>query len=120
MIFTVHVAAAFHFEHHWNHAHAYDHTAQRTAEMTGWNSGIGLYVNEVFLGLWIVDVAAWWWAPQWHQKRSVYWIVQAVFAFLMFQATAVFGPPFWRPIVVILLLVLWGQYRRAHRAPFLP
>src|SRR5580698_4426003 len=58
--FVVHVAVAFHFQHHWDHAAAFASTARRTAEMTGWNSGTGLYVNEAFLCLWLVDTVFWW------------------------------------------------------------
>lgn len=108
LIFLVHVAAAFHWEHHWNHASAFDYTARRTTKMTGWNSGIGLYINEAFLVLWLVDTIAWWRNPLWPQHRVAYWTVQSVFAFLMFQATAVFGPPFWKPVTAtVLVCLIW-------------
>jgi len=112
-IFLVHVIAAFHFEHHWNHTSAFDYTAKRTAEMTGWNSGVGLYVNEVFLALWVADTAIWWLNPNWPQNRFAYWTVQGIFAFLMFQATAVFGPIFWKPVAAIAIVCLiWLRARR--------
>lgn len=114
-IFLVHVAAAFHFHHHWNHAAAFDETAQRTAEMTGWNSGAGLYVNEAFLLLWLTDVALWWRNPSWPQNRRVYCVVQSIFAFLMIQATAVFGPPLWKPVVLVYLMILFGIWLRGRR-----
>lgn len=116
IIFVVHVATAFHFAHHWDHAAAFAQTARRTAEMTGWNSGIGLYVNEVFLCLWLADTILWRRNIAWPHNRRAYWTVQAIFAFLMFQATAVFGPPFWKPVNVALIAVVTVQLlRRAGR-----
>ena len=107
VIFVIHVAAAFHFEHGWDHARAFEHTAERTKEMTGWNSGVGLYVNELFLCLWLVDTVAWWRDLAWPlTHRKVYWFIQSIFAFLMFQATIVFGPFFWKPFGGLILVVL--------------
>jgi len=104
--FLLHVMSAFHFIHHWNHAAAFESTAKRTAEMTGWNSGFGLYVNEAFLLLWLTDTFLWWQDLFWPRHRRIYWLVQSVFAFLMLQATAIFGPPFWIPLVVMVTAIL--------------
>ena len=104
--FLLHVIAAFHFEHHWNHAAAFESTAKRTAEMTGWNSGVGLYVNEALLLIWAADTFCWWRDLSWPRHRRIYWFIQWTFAFLMFQATAVFGPPFWIPIVALIMTCL--------------
>ena len=104
--FLMHVAAAFHFEHGWSHAAAFKYTAKRTAEMTGWNSGFGLYVNEAFLCLWLADTILWWRRLSWPENRRIYWTVQGVFAFLMIQATAIFGPPFWMPVFLLVVALL--------------
>ena len=106
MWFVAHVAAAFHFQHAWSHSAAFDYTAKRTAEMTGWNSGSGLYVNEAFLCLWVVDTILWWRDANWTQNRLAYWTIQGIFAFLMLQATAIFGPRFWIPIALIVMVIL--------------
>ncbi|HEY0980577.1 MULTISPECIES: hypothetical protein [unclassified Schlesneria] len=100
--FILHVVSAFHFLHEWNHDAAYTYTAKRTAELTGWSSGLGLYINEAFVALWVVDTLLWWRDLSWPNNRSGYWGVQTVFAFLMIQATAVFGPSFWIPIVIMI------------------
>ena len=105
--FLLHVIAAFHFIHHWSHAAAFEATARRTAEMTGWNSGFGVYINEAFLVLWLTDTFFWWQDLSWPRHRRIYWAVQSVFAFLMLQATAIFGPPFWIPVVVLVIAFLW-------------
>lgn len=105
-LFLLHMAAAFHFQHDWSHAAAWEHVRQRTLETVGWSSGIGLYINYAFVLLWVGDAICWWWLVDWPKKRWPYRIVQAVFAFLMIQATAVFGPPFWRPVVIVVALLL--------------
>ncbi len=115
LILLLHVAAALHFQHGWSHAAAYEHVRQRTLHDTGWDSGIGLYINYVFGVLWLADTIFWWRRLDWSEQRSSYWAVQILFAFLTSQATAVFGPPFWMPIwtVVVLLLIVIGW--RRHR-----
>ena len=113
--FLLHVITAFHFIHHWNHSAAWESTARRTAEMTGWRSGMGLYINEAFLCLWIADTVQWWRNLNWPDQRWAYWIVQSIFAFLMVQATAVFGPPFWPPVTILVIVALaWQAFR--HRS----
>ena len=115
VIFLLHVAAAFHFQHSWSHVAAFEHVRQRTLLDTGWNSGVGLYINYAFGMLWLVDVSLWWRQLDWSERRLPYWIVQSLFAFLISQATAVFGSPFWMPIcaaVVLLLVALRASRRR--------
>jgi hypothetical protein len=110
-VYVAHVAAAFHWVHQWSHAAAYEHVLARTNEMTGFASGIGLYVNYAFGILWLADTVIWWLDPKWPDRIAPYYFVQAIFAFLIIQATAVFGPSFWRPItvaVIVLLIVLRG------------
>jgi len=117
-IFVVHVSITFHLLHEWSHAAAYEHVMRRTREMTGLASGVGLYVNYAFGALWIADTLVWWRRLDWSEKRVPYWIVQGVFAFLVIQATVVFGPWFWTPIsvmVVIALIVL--KQRRPRPIP---
>lgn len=106
--YIVHVAAAFHFIHHWSHASAYRHTAEQTKALTGFDSGAGLYVNYAFTLLWAFDVLAWWtrgldWA---RRSKPYYRAVQVVFAFMMVNATAVFGPAYWKIVAVIVLAAL--------------
>ena len=115
VIFVLHVMAAFHFQHNWSHAAAFEHVRQQTLHDTGWDSGIGLYINYAFGLLWLADTIRWWQRLDWSEKRSSYWTVQIVFAFLMSQATAAFGPPYWMPIwtAVVLLLIVIGL--RSHR-----
>jgi hypothetical protein len=50
LAYLAHLAAAFHFAHGWSHAQAYEHTALRAWEVTGWRWGGGVYVNYTLRG----------------------------------------------------------------------
>ena len=110
-----HMAAAFHWKHHWSDSAAYEHVLVRTRETTGFESGLGVYVNYAFAFLWLTDTAIWWWDLRWPNRTVPYWCVQSVFAFLMFQATAVFGPAIWKPITIAAITLLIILRRSAVR-----
>ena len=107
---AVHVACAFHFLHHWSHAAAMKHTAQRTAEVTGWDWPGGLYINYAFLLFWGVDaVRVWREALGRTPVASRVWrlVVHGVFLFMMFNATVVFGPWHWTAASVVFVALWW-------------
>ncbi len=64
VLFDVHVACAFHFHHHWSHAAAWKHTAERTQELLGFAFGDGIFFSYLFLGLWLFDVIWLWVSPR--------------------------------------------------------
>lgn len=107
----VHVLLAFHFAHHWSHRAAMQHTAEVTARVTGWFWGAGIYANYAFLLWWGVDAVN----PMLRttaKSRST--ALHAVAAFMMVNATAVFGPTWW--IVPVMgfsaaLLIFWRLRR---------
>jgi hypothetical protein len=115
----VHIAAAFHLVHGWSHTAAYEHVLARTHELTGWASGIGLYVNYGFTLVWVADTILWWRNLEWVERPRPYWLVQGMFAFLMVQATVVFGPPFWWPVaaVVVVMLIALRRKLRGRSSP---
>jgi hypothetical protein len=121
-LFLFHLACAFQFLHNWSHAAAMDHVARRTYEVIGVSWGGGIYVNYAFALLWVVDVV-WWWlraAQGQPTPAAYYWAVQAIFAFIFLNATAVFGPPFWKWIVAATLILLVAGRILFRRAPNLP
>ena len=63
-LFFFHMLAAFHFQHHWSHAHAVADTARQTLELIGWEFGGGVYFNYLFLLLWGADLVLWWQGKQ--------------------------------------------------------
>ena len=56
----MHVICAFQFYHEWSHLVAHEHTARQTAVALGIDWGGGLYMNYLFIGVWMGDVMAWW------------------------------------------------------------
>ncbi len=91
----VHVVLAFVLFHGASWQAAYDHTARATLAATGWNSGAGLWFNIVTLLVWGADVlirqpsATF---PHFFRSR---WDLccQLYLAFMLFNATVVFGSP---------------------------
>ena len=118
-LYLLHVAAAFQFFHDWSHADARRFTARQTEDVTGLDWGGGLYVNYAFTAVWLADVLAWWRIGLEYPRRCrrVYWVTQVIFAFMVFNATVVFGPPFWKWVAAAVALLLADAYasRRARR-----
>jgi len=107
VLYALHVYCAFEFVHDWSHRSALRDTAEQTAAVTGLYWGGGLYVNYVFSLLWMFDVAAWWLlGPIFPYRRPAYRFgLHAVFGFMMFNATVVFGPPVWRLAGLVVVMV---------------
>ena len=106
--YLLHFFAAFHVVHRWSHAAALVDTQQATEAITGWKSGAGLWVNYAFSLFWLGDLVAWWSVGPGYprQHRRMFWAVHGLFAFIVFNATAVFGPAFWRPVVCAFALLI--------------
>lgn len=121
-IYLLHVGLAFHFLHGWSHAAAVAHTARRTFEVVGVNWGGGIYINYAFTVLWVANVVWWWIRAARHEPTpaALYWSVHAVFAFMMVNATVVFGPPFWKWYVASGAILLVAIRLLLPRAPDLP
>lgn len=67
----VHAALAFDVKYHWSHEAAFMDTARRTAAVTGMVWGDGIFVNYLFLALWLADALWWWIAPVAYVRRPV-------------------------------------------------
>jgi hypothetical protein len=109
LLYLIHVMCAFAFFHDWSHDRAYAHTAAQTQELVGWNWGGGLYFNYLFTIAWIADVV-WWWLRSENvaaNSRRLELAVQLFMAFMVLNATVVFGPPFWQWIGVGFGLAMW-------------
>lgn len=106
----IHVLFAFSIAHHGSHSAAWEHTARRTAESTGWNSGAGLLFNEVLLLWWTIDVL--WSSLSTKPHRPRWWTtpLELYLAFMFFNAAIPFAPPERRWIGVIaftILIISW-------------
>lgn len=104
----LHVLLAFHWEHHWSHAEAWRHTAERTRDLIGWYWGGGLWLNYLFTLGWCGDLAI---SLLYGLDRlSVRYgqCLHGVMLFMIINATLIFGVPAWRmallPLIVLMLL----------------
>lgn len=104
---VVHVLCAFQFEHYWSHAAALKHTAVMTHRVTGLQWGGGLYINYLFLTVWMIHAVTCLRKAKSDSEASPGYWFHAVAAFMMFNATAVFGPVWWWiPVGVFCAILL--------------
>ena len=117
LAFVAHVAAAFHYTHHWSHADAIRSTAQQTKALMGWAFGEGLYFSYIFLLLWIADAAFWWLRPDRYESRPN-WMNYAIHGYLFFIAfngAIVFESGVTRPAGIVAVAVFaFFAYRRRN------
>jgi len=98
--FLAHVACAFQFYHHWSHFAAYADTARQTAELTGWNSGTGLFINYLFALVWVATVIT-------RPRGAIIGIVRGFFLFMIFNGAVVFvhSPIRWFGLLLCVALI---------------
>ena len=118
ILFLAHVAAAFHFYHHWSHSAAAEDTRRQTLERLGFDFSGGLYFNYAFAVIWPGDCIRWWICkPNVEARRGVWTLaVHVFFLFMIFNSTVVFGHGFARLagaaiclLGVFALLVVYGR-----------
>jgi hypothetical protein len=117
----IHVTLAFEFVYAWNHAAATDATAQQAANRFGWGWRGGIYVNYVFLALWLADTCWWWIAPVSHGTRSLRFegARLAIFLFMFFNGAVVFASAGgrWVGIAAIAAVLLGSPVLTTRRLP---
>jgi len=98
--FLAHVACAFQFYHHWSHSAAYADTARQTAQLTGWNSGAGLYINYFFALVWVATVIT-------PPRGPIIGMVRGFFLFMIFNGAVVFvhSPIRWFGLLLCVALI---------------
>ena len=108
VLFVAHVICAFHFYHHWSHAHAVEDTAKQTEALIGWAFGDGIYFSYLFTVLWVVDALwrAFWTESYLNRRRGLSIGVHAFMFFIAFKGAVIFegGVTRWLGIPVTLLL----------------
>ncbi len=80
----IHVVLAFRFVYEWHHEAAVAATVRQAADRFGLGWRGGIYVNYVFLALWLADVCWWWVAAASHASRPL-WIERVRLAFFTFM-----------------------------------
>ena len=114
LMLIAHVAAAFHFIHHWSHTAAWVRTAEQTEQRLGWYCGGGIWFNYLFLVIWGIDVLLLWSKIR---PSKVLTIMQTYLAFIVVNATAVFGPIWWIPVMIVTGIILGLLIARRSQAP---
>jgi hypothetical protein len=115
----VHTVVAFDLVHQWVHADALRATAAQTQAVLGVSAGWGLYVNYVFLAVWLGD--AWYWrvAPDHVRPRALVWSLRAFYAIVIFNGAVVFAAGLRR--IAGVLLVSWlARVWTAHPSAVTP
>ena len=117
-----HVFLAFHFVYAWDHEAAVTATARQTAAVVGWGWRGGIFVNYVFLAVWLADVCWWWADPGSHLSRSPRLELArlSLFTFMFVNAAIVFAPAPARVVgIAALTAVLLASpvIRRSAAAP---
>jgi len=120
MLALLHAATAFHFRHAWSQGAAIAETARQTRVLFGVDSGAGLYVNYLFLAVWMADVAWWWAAPAAFRSRPAAFdrSVRLFLAFMFLNGAVVFTHGFARALGALILLavgVAWYRGRGRRR-----
>jgi hypothetical protein len=113
--YLVHLAMAFHYFHHWSHAHAFEHTRQASG------LGEGIFFSYFFSLLWSADTSWWWLRPSKYAARRA-WLHRSIYAFLLFivfNGAVVFalGPVRWAgAAATAALAVAWFVSLRRARS----
>ena len=111
---VAHVVLALGLVHGWSWTAAYEHTARRTQQLVGWNWGGGVWFNLLTVGVWGADVIKMWLGGP-GDGRGRWWsfAVQSYIAFMMLNATVVFGSRFAQftgcVVCVGLAACVWQQ-----------
>lgn len=113
IFFLGHIASAFHYFYHWSHAAAYAETARQSKQMTGWNSGVGLYINYIFALVWVSKVirTRTTRVVSWAGRKIWSWMARVFFLFMIFNGAFVFvrNEYRWLGLALCLLVLLsWG------------
>jgi hypothetical protein len=116
ILLGIHILVAFHFEHAWSHAAAFAHTARQSAAKVGLNWGGGIYFNYAVIAAWLVDVLQLWTRRETHSEGRAWRVTIDWFvAFMMINATVVFGPWGWKPIGAVFAVGLFVGLPRRKR-----
>jgi hypothetical protein len=115
-----HVVLAFQLIYAWSHQAAVEATVRQAAERTGWGWRGGIFVNYMFLALWLVDAGWWWAAPASHgsRPRRLEAVRLAVFLFMFVNGAIVFASGAGRVVgiaSVTIVLLAWLVPRRHVR-----
>lgn len=92
LLFTVHAISAFFVHYELSHTVALRDTARQTLELTGIESGAGLYLNYLFALLWWIEAVWWQTSPKTYRSRppALSAVVHGFFLFMIVNGGVVF------------------------------
>jgi hypothetical protein len=114
----LHVGLAFQFVYAWNHEEAIAATVRQSVDRFGWGWRGGIYVNYLFLSLWLVDVGWWWLAPVSHSSRARWFETTrlGIFVFMFVNGAIVFASGIGRLVgVASVAAAVLGSLARHRR-----
>lgn len=116
-----HVVLAFEFVYTWDHEAAVAATARQASELVGWGWRGGIFVNYVFLALWLGDVCWWWAARTSHSSRSMGFETArlAWFTFMFVNGAIVFASGAGRLVGIASVTVVLATALARRRVPML-
>ena len=116
----IHSITAFGVFYGWSHEIARRMTTQQTAALTGIDFGSGVYINYLFLVVWLADAFWWWGSPRSYlaRPRLVSGLIRGFIFFIIFNGAVIFADG-WARIVGIastsLVLATWLLKRSSRR-----
>ena len=118
---TAHVVIAFHFVYRWNHETAVAETARQAAERFGWGWRGSIYVNYVFLSIWLADICWWWVAPASHASRALRLEITrlAAFVFMFVNGAIIFASGVGRLAGIVAVAAVLLASPAIRRRPYL-
>jgi len=98
--------------HEGSHDAAFKSTAKQTEDMLGFSFGIGLYVNYLFVSVWLLDALFRFLKPEAYHKMGAYfhWTVYSFLSFIAINGTVVFKDGWirWLTLAAITgLVAMW-------------
>lgn len=116
---VLHILIAMAHRHHWSHQAAVVETARQTAEVYGVAWGGGVYVNYLFVGVWLAELLWWRNDPRRYVRQPPWmrWAVRTFSFVIVFNAAVIFVAPERRMAgvaVTAALLAAWF-WRPARR-----
>lgn len=121
VLMIVHILIAMGWRHDWSHTSALAATAAQTGDVYGLDWGGGVYVNYVFVVLWMFAVLGrrGCWGEQHGAGRpphAIVWAGRWVFLIIIANAAIIFAGGWRRLLGVTIVAALAGAWLHARRA----
>jgi hypothetical protein len=108
LLCIVHIAISMGLRHGWSHGAAIRDTALQTMEVFGVAIGWGVYVNYVFVMVWLAELAWWRADPVGYARRNgvIVWLLRGFYFVILVNAAVIFVRPQFR-IAGLALVLFW-------------